>query len=68
MKDYRFSKHEADGSELEKAECVAVEVFPVFGQPATAALSQAMERSTIQRLGSTAKPVTRSDALDDLGL
>ena len=26
-------------------------------------LSQAMERSTIQRLGSTTKPVTRSDRL-----
>ncbi len=31
-----FSEHEADGGELEEGERVAVEVFPVPGQSATA--------------------------------
>ena len=31
-----FSEHESDGGEAQEGECVTVEVFPVFGEAATA--------------------------------
>ena len=57
-----FSEHESNGRELDEGERVAVEVLPVLASRRQR-LSQAMVRSTPQRLGWTTKPFTRSDRL-----
>ena len=62
-----FSEHEADGSELEKSECVAVEVFPIFGQPATAVEPSdgAFDDPALGQHDKAGDPI---GSLDDLGL
>ena len=57
-----FSEHESNGRELDEGERVAVEVLQSLASRRQR-LSQAMVRSTTQRLGWTTKPFTRSDRL-----
>jgi len=57
-----FSEHEAAWCEAQEFERLSVEVLPTLASR-WQRLSQAMKRLTIQRLGRTTNPLTRSERL-----
>jgi len=55
------------GREFQECEGVSVEIFPVLGEARWQRLSQAMVRSTIQRLGSCHEPFRLIGSSDNFG-